>query len=127
MKETAAAKFERQHMDSPDLGSTPPHTEPSQVVLITNINPEVPKEKLQALLYALASSQGDILDIVVDLSDDNSGKAYIVFATQESAQAFVEAFQGYPFQGNPLVITFSETPQSQVAEDGSLEHHHHHH
>ena len=78
-------------------------TQPNPTLYVNNLNDQIHKDELRSQLYALFTTYGKIIDIVVSKSQKMRGQAFLVFADLAGATTAMRAFDGMLFYDKPLV------------------------
>ena len=85
------------------MAATTSTGQPNTTLYIKNLNDKVQKDELRHQLYALFTTYGRIIDMVVSKAPRMRGQAWLVFADLASATTALRACQGMVFYDKPMV------------------------
>ncbi|KAL1741272.1 hypothetical protein HDZ31DRAFT_67107 [Schizophyllum fasciatum] len=90
------------------MSATTSTGQPNTTLYIKNLNDKVQKDELRLQLYALFTTYGRIIDMVVSKAPRLRGQAFLVFADLASATTALRACQGMVFYDKPMHIDYAK-------------------
>lgn len=90
--------------------------EPNQTIYLNNLPDRLKKPFLRHQLYILASSFGQVLDVVALKTPKMRGQAHIVYKELEHAMVARKELEGFPFFGKVIRARFAETISHKAKE-----------
>ncbi|KAL1736021.1 hypothetical protein EV714DRAFT_233327 [Schizophyllum commune] len=91
------------------MAATTSTGQPNTTLYIKNLNDKVQKDELRHQLYALFTTYGRIIDMVVSKAPRMRGQAWLVFADLASATTALRACQGMVFYDKPMHIDYAKS------------------
>ncbi|KIY51623.1 RNA-binding domain-containing protein [Fistulina hepatica ATCC 64428] len=82
---------------------------PNTTLYINNLNDKINKDEMRLQLYALFTTHGKIIDIVISKTPRLRGQAFLVFTDLASATLAMRSCQGMVFYDKPLRIAYAKT------------------
>ncbi|TRM68055.1 hypothetical protein BD626DRAFT_480655 [Schizophyllum amplum] len=91
------------------MAATTSTRQPNTTLYLNNLNDKVNKDELRGQIYALFTTYGRIIDIVVSKAPRLRGQAFLVFADLASATTALRACQGMVIYDKPMRIDYAKT------------------
>ncbi|KAJ5961066.1 uncharacterized protein N7479_008216 [Penicillium vulpinum] len=90
---------------------------PNQTLYCTKLpDKRIPKHDLRTALYALFSTYGTVLDIVVMKTSKMRGQAHIVFKDVQASTQALRALQGFDFFGKQMKIVYAKGSSNIISQ-----------
>ncbi|KAJ5385320.1 U1 small nuclear ribonucleoprotein A/U2 small nuclear ribonucleoprotein B'' [Penicillium concentricum] len=90
---------------------------PNQTLYCTQLpDKRIPKHDLRTALYALFSTYGTVLDIVVMKTNKMRGQAHVVFKDVQASTQALRALQGFDFFGKQMKIVYAKGSSNVISK-----------
>merc|ERR1712227_228836 len=89
---------------------------PCHTIYINNINDKVKKVELLRQVYALTSTYGQVIDIMISKAPKLRGQAFVTYKEIADASSAIKRLQGFPFYDKPLKVAFARRESTMITQ-----------